>query len=47
MGNISSQKAIKTQGRSKDILKDLKASLEILSSDDLRAMRNAKYQYMI
>lgn len=47
MGNISSQKTIKTQGRSKDILKDLKASLEILSSDDLRAMRNAKYQYMI
>lgn len=47
MGNITSQKTIKTQSKSKDLLKDLKASLEILSSDDLRAMRNAKYRYLI
>ncbi len=47
MGTISSQKTIKPQSKSKDLLKDLKASLEILSSDDLRAMRNEKYQYLI
>lgn len=34
-------------GDTKDVLQDLKDTLEVLSSEDLASMRNSKYEYLI
>lgn len=47
MGNLKTIKTLQKDDNVESILKDLKDSLEVLSSDDLRSMRNSMYQYLI
>lgn len=47
MGNLKHINLQQKDLKAENLLKDLKASLEVLSSDDLRSMRNPMYQYLM